>query len=91
MTRLSGQEALALAGAMLYNIFLACFCLQGISTVNFTQRMRGVRPVIRAITIAALALILPQVAMILGLFDQISDQRKLRQVNESNDSDTRRD
>lgn len=91
LTRLSGQEALALAGAMLYNIFLACFCLQGISTVNFTQRMRGVRPVIRAITIAVLALILPQVAMILGLFDQISDQRKLRQVNESNDSDTRRD
>lgn len=91
LTRLSGQEALSLAGAMLYNIFSACFAIQGISYVNFTQRQRGVRSAMRGITIFLLALILPQAALILGMFDQISDQRKLRKPNESNGSDTGRD
>ena len=91
LTRLSGQEALSLAGAMLYNIFTACFAIQGISLVNFMQRQRGVRSAMRGITTFILALILPQAAMILGMFDQISDQRKLRKPNESNGSDTGRD
>ena len=91
LTRLSGQEALSLAGAMLYNIFTACFAIQGISLVYFMQRQRGVRSAMRGITVFILALILPQAAMILGMFDQISDQRKLRKPNESNGSDTGRD
>lgn len=79
-----------MAGAMLYNIFTACFAIQGISLVNFMQRQRGVRSAMRGITVFILALILPQAAMILGMFDQISDQRKLRKPNESNGSDTGR-
>ena len=58
LTRLSGQSALALAGAMLYNIFSALFGIQGLSAINFMQRKRGTRSVLRVITITALAVFL---------------------------------
>lgn len=90
LSRLSGQEALALAGAMLYNIFSVFFTIQGLSSLNFVQRQRGVRPLMRGLTLAAFSFILSQAAMILGLFDQFNDHRKLRKPDESSDTDTGR-
>lgn len=87
LTRLSGQDALALAGAMLYNIFFVFFSLQGISALNFMQRRRNVRPWLRALSIAAAVLLLPHAALVLGMFDQLSDQRKLRRPDADAQSD----
>jgi len=94
LTRFSGQETLALAGAMLYNVFSVLFSVQGLSAVNFLQRGRGVRPPLRALTIAVFTLLLPHAALILGIFDQISDHRKLRttgpNTNNTDNNDTGR-
>ena len=90
LTRFSGQEALALSGAMLYNIFSAFFGIQGLSTMNFMQRRRGTRPGMRGLTIVILAVLLPQAALVIGLFDQVGDQRKLRKPDNQNNSDTGR-
>lgn len=87
LTRLSSQEGLALAGAMLYNLFSALFSLQGLGCLNHLQRTRGVRPSVRGLSIAAFALLLPHASLILGVFDQLSDPRKLRREGDSADTD----
>ncbi len=87
LTRFSSQQGLALAGAMLYNIFSALFSLQGLSCLNHMQKTRGVRPSVRGLSIAAFTLLLPHASLILGIFDQLSDPRKLRHAGDSTKSD----
>ena len=89
LARFSSQPALSIGGQMLYNVAAACFTLQGLAFVNHLQKLKGTRPGLRGITLAILALILPQAAMILGIFEQITDARKIRKPQPNQPTDRR--
>ncbi len=91
VSRLSNQPGLMLAGSMLYNIFATFFSMQGLSFINHFQKQKGTKPVFRGLTIAALALILPQAALILGMFDQFNNSRKNKDKSIQTKFDNRRD
>ena len=91
ISRLSSQPGLMLAGSMLYNIFASFFSMQGLSFINHFQKIKGTKPAFRGLTIAALALILPQAALILGMFDQFNDSRKNKDKSTQNKFDNRRE
>ena len=89
LARYARQPAIAIGGQMLYNVAAACFTLQGLAFVNYLQKAKGTRPGLRGITLAVLALILSQAAMILGVFEQFSDARKLRRPQPNQPTDRR--
>lgn len=89
VTRLSGGGRVALAGQMLYMVFAALFGIQGLSLVNHLQKRQNVRPGMRVFTMLVIMAVISQATVLIGLFDQLSDPRKLRKPPEE-DSDTRR-
>ena len=89
VARLLRQPVLAIGGQMLYNVAAACFTLQGLAFVNHLQKAKGTRPGLRGFTLLALGLVLPQAAMILGIFEQLSDARKLRKTQNNQPTDRR--
>lgn len=90
ITRLMPGGSLGLAGHMLYQVFTAFFSIQGLSLLNHLQKRRSSRPFTRGISMVGMALILPMAAMLLGVYDQISDPRKLRTPKDKQDNDSRR-
>ena len=87
LSRLSRNPTLFLAGGMMYNVFAAVYVLQGLSLVNSFQKARGAQPRTRGLTIVLLFMIASPFAMMLGIFDQLRDPRKLRkQTNTDADS-----
>lgn len=80
ISRLGMNPTLFLAGGMMYNVFQAVYVLQGLSLVNNYQKARGTQPRMRGLTIVLLFLAVQPVLMMLGLFDQLRDPRKLRKA-----------
>lgn len=78
MTILSANPVFRIAGQMMYNVFFAFYAIQGMSYLNYIMKRRGTRPVFRFILLLLLFMILSPVAMILGVYDQVMDPRKLR-------------
>lgn len=76
---------LYLTGALMWQVFLVFFGLQGLASFNWSQRQRGTAKGWRvAAVIAAMIVPLAQtVFAINGLFDQWKDPRGLRHINES--------
>lgn len=89
VTRLSGST-LAIAGQMLYLAFASFFGIQGLSLVNHMQKRQNVRPLWRGLSLVLLMAILSQAAMLIGLYDQLADPRKLRAKAPADDLTDRR-
>lgn len=75
---LSSNQVLQTAGQLMYNVFFALYSIQGLAFVNFSMKRRGTKPVLRLLLLLLLYLLLPPAAMLLGVFDQATDPRKLR-------------
>lgn len=78
LLRLSGGVTLSLAGHMMYNVASSFLVIQGLSVLEYLQRKRGVRCGFSRVLMVLLFVLLPTAMLILGVFDQISDPRKLR-------------
>lgn len=91
LSRFISQPGIALAGSLLYNIFASIFSIQGLSFMNHIQKQKGTKPGFRGLTLAALVLILPQAALILGIFDQFNDSRKTKDKPNQTKFDNRRE
>jgi hypothetical protein len=78
LLRLSGSITLSLAGQMMYNVCSGFLMIQGLSVLEYMQRRRGLRRGFGRILMALLFVLLPTAMLILGVFDQLSDPRKLR-------------
>lgn len=84
LMRFAGSDALAMAGALMWQAFAVCFALQGAAYINFTQKKRGTRRFWRVL-VPFLACVIPllQFALLaLGAIDQITDPRALRPARE---------
>lgn len=76
--RLSGGDAaLSLGGQMMYNVSTALFGIQGLGFVNFMQKKRDTRPRTRGAILVLLYLLLPFGLLLLGIYDQVTNPRKL--------------
>lgn len=74
--RITEPPALRVAGIILYAAASNIFVIQGAALVNYLQKMRGVR---RGWRVAVpLLLLTTSLLMIIGIFDQISNIRRLR-------------
>lgn len=76
----SSGDALYMAGALLWQVFGVCFGLQGLATINFSQKKRASRKGWRVAVIVLACLLRPvQIAMIfVGVAEQFSNLRGLR-------------
>ena len=90
LTRLSPGGSLSLAGQMLYQLFAAFFSIQGLSLINHLQKRGNSRPFMRVLSMIGLLLILPQAAVLIGVYDQLTDARKLRGTKDKQDNSDRR-
>ncbi len=68
------------AGIILYAASSAVFMIQGAAAVNFLQKSRGAKRVWRVIVPLALSML--SLLMFIGIFDQISNFRRLRKPRE---------
>lgn len=78
LIRVSGNPAMLLAGQMLYNVAAALFTIQGLSFMNFAQKKRDTNPKVRGLTLILMITVLPLAALMMGVWEQISNARKLR-------------
>lgn len=76
--RLLQAESLMLPAQMMYHTAAALFSIQGLSFVNHWQKKRDTSPRLRGLTLVLLLVVLSQAALMLGVFDQFADPRKLR-------------
>ncbi len=75
----SQNAVLRLAGQMMYNVFFSVYAVQGLAVLDFKMKARGLREGVRLLLMALLVAVLAPAAMLLGLFDQTGDSRRLRQ------------
>ncbi len=78
ITLLSSNLVLVVAGQMMYNVFFSIYAVQGISLIDYRLKARGMKPWLRVVLHLLLFAILPPVAMVMGIYDQAADPRKLR-------------
>ncbi|NLX83787.1 MAG: DUF2232 domain-containing protein [Clostridiales bacterium] len=83
LTILSANPVIRIAGQMMYNVFFALYAIQGLSYLNFMMKRRGIRPFVRFILLLLLFIILSPVTMMMGVYDQVMDPRKLRVEQDS--------
>lgn len=69
---------LRVAGQLMYNVFFSLYAIQGLANVNFNLKKRGTKPIVRFLLLLLLYAILPPAALIIGIYDQAVDPRKLR-------------
>jgi len=74
----SQNAVLRLAGQMMYNVFFSVYAVQGLAALDFRMKARGTREGVRLLLMALLLVVLAPAAMLLGLFDQTGDHRRLR-------------
>jgi hypothetical protein len=79
----SNSMVLQVAGQMMYNVFFALFAIQGLAIVDFKLKARGRKPAIRLILLLLLYFLLSPAALLIGIFDQSIDSRKLRPASPS--------
>lgn len=77
ISRLFGSGVM-LVGQMLQLVFSAFFGIQGLALINHLQKQRSIRPAFRGLSLVLVMIILPQGAMLIGLYDQLADPRELR-------------
>lgn len=75
---LARQPVLQLAGQMMYNVFFAVFVVQGLASLDFRLKQRGMRVYFRFVLLLIMFVLLQPAALIMGLFDQSLDPRLLR-------------
>ena len=80
LLRANNTPALGIAGAILYAGASAVFTVQGAAAINFLQKQRGSRRFWRVLVPCLLAL--TQILVFVGVFDQISNFRRLRKPPE---------
>ena len=78
LTFLHNSPVVQLAGQLMYNVFATLYAIQGLAFVNFTLKKRGTKRSLRYLVMGLMYFLLSPAAMILGVFDQFSDPRKLR-------------
>ncbi len=78
--RMSDNAVMNTAGALLYAGATSVFTIQGAATVNFVQKARGSRRLWRVVVPVLLHLV--SLLTIIGIFDQISNFRRLRKPPE---------
>lgn len=78
LASLSQSAMLRIAGQLMYNVFFSLYAIQGLANVNFHLKRRGTKPFARLLLLLLLYAILPPVALIIGIYDQAVDPRKLR-------------
>lgn len=90
LTRMAPGGTFALAGRMLYQVFAALFSIQGLSLINHLQKRGNSRPFVRGLSMMGLLAVLPLAVMFAGIYDQISDPRKLRGTSDTQEHSDRR-
>lgn len=75
---LSSSPLLQIAGQLMYNVFFSLYAIQGLANVNFSLKKRGTKAAFRLLLLLLLYVILPPAALIIGIYDQAVDPRKLR-------------
>lgn len=84
---LARQSVLRLAGQMMYNVFFSIYVIQGLASLDFRLKQRGMRIGFRFVLLLLMFVVLQPAALILGLFDQGLDPRMLRQnINQTTQS-----
>lgn len=78
LSSFSNQVVLGTAGELMYNVFSTVALIQGLALLNFFLKRRGSKPFVRFAALIMTLLLLPMAALFLGIFDQLSDPRKLR-------------
>ncbi len=81
VAQLSSNLVLVVAGQMMYNVFFSIYAVQGIALNDYRFKARGMKPWLRMLLHLLLFAILPPVAMVLGIYDQATDPRKLRAIS----------
>lgn len=76
----SAQPSLCVAGVILYAAARAIYSIQGAALVYYMQKARGIKRVWRVIV--PIALLLFSILFVIGVFDQISNIRRLRKPRE---------
>lgn len=82
----SNQVVLGTAGQLMYNVFSSVILIQGLALLNYFLKRRGTRPGFRLVLMMLLMLILPPAGLMLGVFDQLGDPRKLRQPDKTDET-----
>lgn len=85
----SNNIVLQTTGQLMYNVFSTLFLIQGLALLNSILKNRGAKPLIRFILLVLLMVILSPAALILGVFDQLTDPRKLRAPTDPNEMNKR--
>lgn len=80
LLRSSAHPTAAIAGTVLYSAGHAIFSIQGAALVNFMQKSKGTRRGWRVIV--PILLLLFSLLVFIGIFDQISNIRRLRKPRE---------
>ena len=80
LLRSSAHPTAAIAGTVLYSAGHAVFSIQGAALVNFMQKSKGTRRGWRVIV--PILLLLFSLLVFIGIFDQISNIRRLRKPRE---------
>ena len=80
LLRLSSTPAASVAGSILYAAATAIFTIQGAAAINYLQKSRGSRRFWRVAV--PLLLMMTQILVFVGIFDQISNFRGLRKPPE---------
>ena len=78
LTFLLNNPIVQLTGQLMYNVFATLYAIQGLAFVNFTLKKRGTKRFLRYLATGLMYLLLTPATMVIGIFDQFSDPRKLR-------------
>ena len=78
--RMSGAPALSTGGTILYAAASSVFTIQGAAALNFLQKSRGTKRFWRILI--PVILMMTQILVFVGIFDQISNFRRLRKPPE---------
>lgn len=85
LATLTSSPVLKTMGQLMYNVCVTIYGIQGLAFFNHLMKRRGVRPGLRFIGLLLLFVLLQPILMLMGLYDQLADPRKLRtQASEKN-------
>ena len=82
-----GEGSVAMLGALCVSAASFAFGVQGASSLWWRMDQADLPVLYRALGVGALALFLPAVLTLLGVFDQLSDPRSLRPRDDDDDDD----
>ena len=80
VTLLSRQPIFQTTGQLMYNVFFSLYAIQGLAYSAYLLKRRGSKRVVRLVLLVLFYFILSPVAMLMGVYDQARDPRKLREA-----------